>query len=99
MERGEIITGFVDDNSNTTTQREKEMIATRIKINTHGGPEGWSYEEWKKKKRQTKREGVAKGGGASMWGSPTMELLESLSVPWCRDTRDIIEVLVGARIT
>jgi hypothetical protein len=28
-----------------------------------------------------------------------MELLESLSVPWCRDTRDIIQVLIGARIT
>jgi hypothetical protein len=51
------------------------------------------------KKRQTKTEGLAKDREASMRGSPAMELFECLSVPWCRDTRDIIEVLVGSRIT
>lgn len=31
-------------------------------------------------------------------GGRTMELLECLSVPRRRDTRDVIEILVGARI-
>ena len=40
------------------------------------------------------------GSGASMWCNPTMpvELLECLSVPWCRHVRDTVEVLVGSHI-
>lgn len=32
-------------------------------------------------------------------GGRTMELFECLGVPRRRDTRDVIEILVGARIT
>jgi hypothetical protein len=49
-------------------------------------------------KKEKEKKGAAEREG-SLWGGLTMELLECLSVPWRRDTRNIIKILVGARIT
>jgi hypothetical protein len=51
----------------------------------------------KEKSQVKKKKGLQRE--LSLWGGRTMELLESLSVPWRRDTRDIIKILVGARIS